>query len=308
MKLRNLLSDNYEAEPCILGIGSFDGVHIGHQKLISDLIACSKRMSLPSVVLTFDCSPRKLLSPDSFKGYITTPEEKFSLLMSSGIDSLVFRLFDEPFAKMAWQEFVKNILVNRLQANTVVIGFNFGFGKGKAGNADTLKTELAKFGCKCEVTQPVIIDGQVVSSSLIREAILNGDFERANKFLGREVCFTGKVIHGDHRGREMGFPTANLKLEESMKTLPPNGVYACYVDIDGESFEAIVNIGMRPTFSGKEYLLEAHLPDFSSDLYHKTIKVRFVQRIREEQKFADMQSLIFQIHKDITDCHTFFGS
>ncbi len=305
MKLKNLLSGNLGIGPCVLGIGTFDGVHLGHRQLISDIIHYSRQHNLPSVIFTFDHSPRKFLSPRIFKGYLTTPEEKFSLLLATGIDYVVFRPFDNAFSTIGYKKFVKEILVEQLQAATVLVGFNFCFGAGRTGNAQTLSSELTHHGRKCRIIPPVMLDGQVVSSSIIREAVSVGDFPRANHFLGREACFTGKVVHGDHRGRVMGFPTANLQLEESLKILPPNGVYACLVDTPEGSHPAIVNVGVRPTFDRSTHLLEAHLLDFSGDLYHRTIRVRFVRRIRDEKCFPDMQSLVNQINLDVAACRQY---
>lgn len=307
MKLKNLLSGNLGIGPCVLGIGTFDGVHLGHRQLITEIIQYSRQHRLPAVIFTFDHSPRKFLSPRIFKGYLTTPEEKFSLLLGSGVDFVVFRPFDKEFSLISHTDFVKKVLIDQLQAASVLVGFNFNFGAGRAGNAQTLSSELNRFGCKCRIIQPVMLDGQVVSSSIIREAVAAGDFSRANRFLGREACFSGEVVHGDHRGRVMGFPTANLQLEDSLKILPPNGVYACFVDTPEGSYPAIVNIGVRPTFDLRKHLLEAHLLDFNGDLYHRTIRIRFVKRIREEKCFPDMQSLCSQIHLDIAACRQYLA-
>ncbi|GAB4270589.1 MAG: riboflavin biosynthesis protein RibF [Candidatus Rifleibacteriota bacterium] len=298
MKLKNLLSGNLDIGPCALGIGTFDGVHIGHRVLIERIIASAKKNGLPSVIFTFDHSPRKFLSPEIFKGYLTTPEEKFSLLLGTGIDYVVFRPFDEAFSKVSHREFVSDIICNQLNALITYVGFNFCFGAGRSGTAEMLAAQLKAAGRDCKIIEPVKINNEIVSSSIIREAVSSGDFERANLFLGRESSFSGEVVHGDHRGREIGFPTANLALEKSEKILPPNGVYACYADTPKGCFKALVNIGTRPTFGTTSHLLEAHLLNFNGDLYHRTIRVRFVKRIREERRFPDMQSLADQIALD----------
>jgi riboflavin kinase/FMN adenylyltransferase len=178
------------------------------------------------------------------------------------------------------------------------VGFNFCFGAKRSGNAKMLSELLNSKGRDCRIIEPVKINGEIVSSSIIREAVAQGDFVRANTFLGRESAFSGEVVHGDHRGRQMGFPTANLLLEKSEKILPPNGVYACYADTPKGSFKAMVNVGIRPTFNRSGHLLEAHLFDFDDDLYHRTIRIRFVKRIREEKKFPDMNRLIKQLRRD----------
>ncbi|MDD3148915.1 MAG: bifunctional riboflavin kinase/FAD synthetase [Candidatus Riflebacteria bacterium] len=299
MKLKNLLTGDPEIGPCVLGIGTFDGVHLGHRQLISEIIGTARELDLPAVIFTFDHSPRKFLSPDIFKGYLTTPEEKFSLLLGTGVDHVIFRPFDENFAALAHEEFVSDILIKQLQAMVTFVGFNFYFGAGRAGTAEMLAKILLEHGRNCQIITPVKVGYEVVSSSIIRDAVAAGDFARANRFLGREASFSGEVVHGDHRGRIMGFPTANLQLETSLKILPPNGVYACYADTPDGSFPAIVNIGVRPTFDRSNHLLEAHLLNFNGDLYHRVIRIRFVQRIREEKRFPDMQTLIEQIHRDL---------
>lgn len=302
MKLKNLLSGDPDIGPCIVGMGTFDGVHVGHRTLIEQIILCGREMNLPAVIFTFDHSPRKFLSPDSFKGYLTTPEEKFSLLMSAGIDYVVFRPFDAKIAKTPYREFVKSVLVEKLDTQIAFVGFNFCFGAHRSGNAQMLADELRANGRICQVIEPVKIKGETVSSTLIRNALAKGDFERTNRFLGREACFSGEVVHGDHRGRLMGFPTANLLIEKSEKILPPNGVYACYADTPDGSYQAIVNLGVRPTFNRGNHLLEAHLLGFNGDLYHQIIRVRFVKKIREEHKFDDMAALIEQIKVDRQAC------
>jgi riboflavin kinase/FMN adenylyltransferase len=298
MKLKNLLSGNLNLGPCILGIGTFDGVHLGHRTLIENIISCSQATGLPSVIFTFDHSPRKFLNPEIFKGYLTTPAEKFSLLLGTGVDFVVFRPFDEEFAAVSYQDFFDNIIYSTLEAKICFVGFNFCFGAKRSGNAKMLSELLNSKGRDCRIIEPVKINGEIVSSSIIREAVAQGDFVRANTFLGRESAFSGEVVHGDHRGRQMGFPTANLLLEKSEKILPPNGVYACYADTPKGSFKAMVNVGIRPTFNRSGHLLEAHLFDFDDDLYHRTIRIRFVKRIREEKKFPDMNRLIKQLRRD----------
>ncbi len=298
MKLKNLLSGNLNLGPCILGIGTFDGVHLGHRTLIENIINCSQATGLPSVIFTFDHSPRKYLNPEIFKGYLTTPAEKFSLLLGTGVDFVVFRPFDDEFAAVSYQDFFNKIIYSTLEAKICFVGFNFCFGAKRSGNAQMLSELLNSKGRECRIIEPVKINGEIVSSSIIREAVAAGDFVRANTFLGRESAFSGEVVHGDHRGRQMGFPTTNLILEKSEKILPPNGVYACYADTPKGSFKAMVNVGIRPTFNRSGHLLEAHLFDFDDDLYHRTIRIRFVKRIREEKKFPDMNSLIEQLRRD----------
>lgn len=299
MRLVNLLSGIPNIGPCVVGLGTFDGVHLGHRALLSEVIGQAREHKLPSVVFSFEHPPRRILQPNEFLGELTTPEEKFSLLFSTGVDWVVFRPFDLEFARTSASEFVRQIILEQLQAKLVCVGFNFQFGRDRQGRADSLCRELAAAGCACLVIPSVIIGNEPVSSSRIRQAIANGLLEEANRLLGREASFSGTVIHGDKRGRAIGFPTANLDLEGTTKVLPPRGVYLCVVDTQLGSYPAIVNIGVRPTFNRDKLILEAHLLDFCGDLYHQTIRVRFQKRIREEIKFPSTEALIAQLNEDL---------
>ncbi len=299
MTIKNILSDSLDIDACAVGIGFFDGVHLGHQKLIKELTKYSKAQGLPSIIFTFDHSPRKLLSPEIFKGYITSPEEKFSYLLNLGVDHVIFRPFELDFSKLSHKDFIKDILIEQLNAKAVFVGFNFHFGADKHGTAESLQKELKKHNSQCHIIDKVTLNGEVVSSSIIRQAIEAGDFSRANEFLGREASLVGEVIAGDSRGHKLGFPTGNICLKSTGKILPPNGVYACYTDTNSGSYPAIVNVGTRPTFNKSNHLLEAHLLDFDGNLYHQSIRIRFKQRLREEIKFPSADALVEQITKDV---------
>ena len=306
MRLKNLLANTFSLEPCVLGLGTFDGVHIGHRRLIAEVRAKAAETGLPSVLLTFDHSPRRLLSRE-FPGEITTPEEKFNLLLGTGIDWVVFRPFDAKFAMIPPEQFVQEIILDKLRAKQVFVGFNYGFGAKRLGNAKFLQSFLMRHSIPCTVLPPVLHDGKTVSSTLIREAILKGDFATANDLLGRQAAFTGEVVHGDHRGRELGFPTANILLGGSSKVLPPHGVYAGHADTNQGTFPALVNIGIRPTFNRREPLLEAHLAGFSGNLYHQTIRVRFSQRLRDEMRFPSREALVAQMQDDLLVLNDLFS-
>jgi riboflavin kinase / FMN adenylyltransferase len=305
--LVNLLCEHEPLQPGIVGLGAFDGVHHGHRELLGRVIERARQLSLPALVFTFDHSPRCLLSAGDFPGEITTPEEKFQLLLATGLDRVVFRPFDREFAMTSPEQFVEDIIVHKMQAREVFVGFNFGFGLHRRGNPAFLQELLARRGRGCHIISPVKIAGHVVSSSLIREAIAEGDFTIANQLLGREASFSGTVIHGDHRGRTMGFPTANLDLERTTKVLPPHGVYLCLVDSPVGTHPAVVNIGVRPTFDRRGTVLEAHLLNFSGDLYHHSIRVRFLKRLREEIQFTGIDTLVTRIQQDMAIARAFFG-
>jgi riboflavin kinase/FMN adenylyltransferase len=298
MRLINLLSGFQEGPPCVLGLGTFDGVHLGHQRLIRTILEKSRERNLPGVIFTFDHSPKRILEGKDFPGEITTPEEKFSLLLASGVDKVVFRPFDAAFATVSPQQFIADIIIKAFQARLVLVGFNFGFGVRREGNAEYLATELRRNSVETLVLDRVSQDGETISSTNIRRLIQAGNFSVANRLLGREAAFSGVVIHGEQRGRTMGFPTANLSLADTVKVLPPHGVYLCLVDTPSGVFPAITNIGIRPTFNKTTPLLETHLLDFHDDLYHRTIRVRFLEQLRQEVRFPDMNTLVAQIRED----------
>ncbi len=298
MKPINILSDNTNFNSTVVALGFFDGVHIGHMELIGKMLAYAKTRNLTSIIFTFDKSPKQVLNQD-FDGYLTTPKEKFELLSEIGPDKVCYVPFTKDFASLSKETFVKEILINRLNAQSVFVGFNFCFGANKSGNSEILKKELSMYDRECHIIDPVRDENNVIiSSSSIRQIVRNGDIPLANSLLGRKLSFSGKVVHGDHRATDMGFPTANLLLENSEKCLPPNGVYACYVDTSAGTYPSIVNIGYRPTFDKNTHLLEAHLCNFNGDLYGKEIRVKFLKSMRPEIKFPSMGALISQIEKD----------
>ncbi|MFZ2956115.1 MAG: bifunctional riboflavin kinase/FAD synthetase [Candidatus Ozemobacteraceae bacterium] len=299
MNLCNLLTGVLPFGPCVVGVGTFDGVHIGHRALIETVIKRGKEQGLPSVVFTFDHSPRRLLDPENFPGEITPPEEKFRLLLQTGVNWVVFRPFEEAFALTSPREFVSDVLVRKLHAREVVVGFNFGFGVRREGNAAMLASGLAEHGVACRILPRVTLDGTTVSSTLVRQKIIAGEIEAANRFLGRRVSLAGTVVHGEKRGRTLGFPTANLPLEGLRTVLPPRGVYAGLVDTHAGTHYAMINIGVRPTFNRTQLLLEAHLHAFSGDLYSTDIRVQFLNRLRDERKFLGRDELIEQMRRDL---------
>ena len=261
----------------------------------------ARQLHLPAVIFTFDHSPRRILDPGNFPGAITLPDEKFRLLFDSGVDWVVFRPFDRQFAVIYSQDFVQQILVEQLQTRAAFVGFNFGFGFNREGTAQSLADQLHEKGIECQVLQPVQLDGVTVSSTLVRKAVQSGDLALAHHMLGRPHSLSGVVVHGEKRGRQMGFPTANLLLENIGKVIPPRGVYQTLVDTATGRFPALTNIGVRPTFDRHQLLLEAHLLDFSGDLYSQTIRVQFLHRLREERRFPSMDALIGQIRIDLAE-------
>lgn len=280
-------------------IGSFDGVHLGHRKLISALKASAVSHHVPAVVLTFFPHPAVVLKQIETPYYLTTPEEKADLLASLGIDVLISLPFSRELAGLSAEEFV-NLLVKHTGMKELVVGPGFTLGKNRSGTVEIL-TELGKsrgFTVRCIVLETQ--SNEIISSSQIRKLIEQGDVQNAAIALGRPYSVTGKVVNGDGRGRKIGFPTANLD-SWPQKMLPAIGVYRCITLIDGKEYLSVGNVGYRPTFTDntKKVFVEIHLLDFKGDLYGRELQVKFTHRLRGEVKFSSFEELVRQIHCDI---------
>ncbi|MBF0406191.1 MAG: bifunctional riboflavin kinase/FAD synthetase [Candidatus Riflebacteria bacterium] len=300
MKIVNLLTQNFVSDSTVAGIGTFDGVHIGHQILINNLIDYAQRNCLRSVIFTFDHPPKGILEPDKFPGEITLFEEKLKIIEGMGVDYVVYRPFDSQLAALCPEGFLRNVIFEQLKAKAVFTGFNFVFGLNRSGNAKFLEEECLVNNVYSQILPRVSKDGITVSSSFIREKILTGEVDVAGKYLGRDPFICGRVIQGDRRGRQLGFPTANIELEGSKKVVPMKGVYEGTVETVSGIYPAMINIGIRPTFHKIVLLLEAHLLNFREDIYQTEIKVNFKKRLRNEIKFPDKESLIQQINRDLS--------
>jgi riboflavin kinase / FMN adenylyltransferase len=282
-----------------LTIGSFDGVHLGHQELIRELNKKAHEDGSLSVVLSFYPHPAVVLRGKKGPFYLTTPDERAILLDELGTDVVITHPFTSEIAQTSAHDFIE-YLKSHLVFQQLWVGNDFALGHGREGNVDTLKLLGKEFGYLVQVIQPVVFDGQKVSSSQIRNLIFGGNIERANKLLGRAYRLSGVVVHGDGRGRLIGIPTANLEINDE-KLIPGAGVYACKAEINGKQWQAAVNIGIRPTFDSPDQLshVEAHLLDYSQDLYGQQIYIDFISRLRGEQRFPSVQALIDQVHSDI---------
>lgn len=282
-------------------VGIFDGVHLAHQAIIQNLIQKARLLSGESTIVTLWPHPRKVLDEgkDTIK-LLTSLEEKISLLEVTGIDNLVVLEFDKQFASTGFEEFVKNILVDNIKIDHLVIGFNHQFGKNREGNFEKLKSLSERYKFELTRLDPYLINSERVSSSKIRKLILDGEIKKANNLLGYDFFLTGRVIGGNKMGRDIGFPTANISLNDPNKIVPMNGVYAVFAYVDEKRHEGMMNIGCRPTFETdcNQPVLEVNLLDYSGDLYEKEIKITFIERIREERKFSTMKNLAVQIAKD----------
>jgi len=281
----------------VITLGNFDGLHLGHQELIKLIIQRAKETASLSMVVTFRPHPLKILAPEKCPPLISIYEEKILLLEKLGIDVLVKIPFTLDFSAMEPRDFVKNVLCNLLGAKEIFVGCNYRFGKGRKGDIRMLRELGKEFGFVVREIEQVSLNGEVISSTRIRELIKNGEIEYAAKLLGRPYALCGIVIKGDGRGKGLGFPTANIASRHSL--IPSNGVYAVRLFVRDKHYNGVVNIGIRPTFDAKSPAIETHIFDFDEDIYGEEITVYFIRKIREEKKFQDAEALIKQIMSDI---------
>lgn len=279
--------------------GTFDGVHIGHQKILNRVIEVARSNGGESVLITFWPHPRMVLNNDKgFLKLINTMEEKQELLREIGIDHLILIPFTPEFANTSSTEFIKNILVNAIGTRKLIIGYNHRFGKNREGNFENLVRDSHYYGFEVEEIPRHEIDNIGISSTIIRKSLADGDIVNAEKFLGHPFLINGLVIHGDKLGKTIGFPTANLQIEEAYKLIPGDGVYAVTVNIDGVEYMGMLNIGIRPTVDGQNKKIEVHILDFNEEIYGKKISITFVRKVRNEQKFNSLDELKQQLEKD----------
>jgi riboflavin kinase/FMN adenylyltransferase len=281
-----------ERRPRHVAVGEFDGVHLGHREVIDGA----------DTVLTFEPHPRAVVAPDAAPKLLTSLDIKTDLIAGLGVRELVVIPFDRSFAAQGAQEFVDSVLVEQLQAERVSVGENFRFGHKAQGDADLLRRQDA---FEARVVALVEVDGEIVSSTHVRGLVVSGNLERANRFLGSPFQLRGTVVHGDERGRDLGFPTANLVPDNAL-VYPGNGVYACRAAFEDAGewrwWPAAVNVGVRPTFvTGRGVLVEAYLLDFDADLYDRELRIAFLARLRGERRFDTVEGLVEQMHRDVQD-------
>jgi riboflavin kinase/FMN adenylyltransferase len=296
------VADFHPTSGTIVTVGTFDGVHIGHKTIINRINELAKNQNGESVLLTFWPHPRLVLFPDDNElKLLSTLKERIELLRESGIDHLIIHPFSVDFSRITAVEYVRDILVRDLNVSKLVIGYDHHFGRNREGNLDELKSVAPDYGFEVEEISAQEIDDVNVSSTKIRNALLEGDLAKANEFLGYRYSVSGKVIKGQELGRSIGFPTANLEPDESYKLIPGNGVYSVAVEHEAKVYRGMANLGNRPTVSDSEdRILEVNLFEFDGDLYEKEIKVTFVDRIRDEIKFDSLDQLRAQLQKDAT--------
>ena len=299
MNLLRGLDDVDAVRGGFLSIGNFDGVHLGHQRILSELVAQARAASVPAVVMTFDPHPIEILAPGRTPPNLTTLRRKSELIACCGVDALLVMPTDRNLLGLAPQEFFEGIVCEELAARGMVEGPNFYFGKDRAGSVDTLRELCGSRGMSMYVVEPVFCGETKISSSEIRRVIQSGKIVRAVQMLGHPYQIEGRVTRGAGRGREIGFPTANL--EQVRTLLPPDGVYAATVSLDGQHCEAAVHLGPNPTFGDSARKLEVHLIDASVDLYSRELRVDLHDHIRETQTFNTADELMDQLRKDIAE-------
>ncbi len=286
-----------------VALGNFDGLHLGHAKLIEEI---TKRKGADSYVYTFQVHPNKFISDDpSSVRLITDNEQKAKILAQMGVGHVCFEDF-ESVRDMSPADFVKKVLIDTLNCEVAVCGFNFTFGKKGVGNSDFLRSELAKYGAQCIIVDPVTYNGVPVSSTRIRAFIESGAVDEASQLLGRPFAIRRPVLHGRMLGRTLGIPTINQSFaEDSVK--PANGVYVCRAIVNGKEYPAVCDVGTKPTVDGKELLAETHIIGYDGNLYGETVEVAFLKRLRPEEKFSDTEQLKKVIQNDIADAKKYFG-
>jgi riboflavin kinase/FMN adenylyltransferase len=286
-------------EKAVVTSGTFDGVHLGHQKILKRLSTLAKKINGKSVVITFWPHPRFILHPhDQSLKLLTTFDEKAHVLEENGVDFLIKIPFTKEFSEMSSEDFINSILIEKLKTNILVIGYDHRFGHNREGSFEYLKKNEAIHGFKVEEISKQELEDVAISSTKIRNALLERDVTTANSYLGRPYTLTGNVVEGAKIGRTIGFPTANMQINESFKLVPSNGVYAIRTKIEGQTIRGMLNIGVRPTVNGITKSIEAHLFDFAGNLYGKNLQIELVAQIREERKFSDLESLSQQLKAD----------
>lgn len=286
-------------KPVVLTQGTFDGVHFGHQKILKQVADEAKKVDGVSVLLTFYPHPRLVLYPDDNElKLLSTIEEKVDLVSALGIDYLIIMPFTQELSRLRADEFVRDILVEQLYLTKLIIGYDHRFGRNREGGMEEMIRFAETYSFELEEIAAQDISESIVSSTKIRQALLNGEVHLAGEYLGTPYVLRGKVEEGMQRGTTIGYPTANVRVNSSYKLIPKNGVYAVWVYIGEKKYPGMLNIGYNPTFEDKKWSVEVHLFDFNQNVYHQEIAIAFVSRTRDEQKFDSLQSLVSQLKED----------
>ncbi len=308
MKIFNSIKSFSASRQTIVTIGTFDGVHLGHRKILEQITKNAQELNCESLVLTFFPHPRTVLQDDTEMKQLNTLDEKISLLDSLGVDNLVVHPFDKEFSRLTAEEFVKDVLVDVFKVRKIIIGHDHRFGRNRTANIDDLIIFGETFGFDVEQISVEQLNEVSISSTKIRNALLGGNVELAANYLGYNYSLTGTVTQGKQLGRTIGYPTANITIAENYKLIPANGVYIAQSTIDDQVVYGMMNIGIRPTVDGTTQTIEVHFFDFNQDLYSQKITVSLLKRMRSEQKFESIDALKAQLGNDKSTAEDYIAS
>ena len=306
MKIYNSINNFTTTKKTIVTLGTFDGVHIGHNAILDKICKVAKHENLESIILTFFPHPRKIVSNNYDIKLLNTIEEKSVLLEKIGIQNFIIHPFDKTFSELSPREFVTQVLVEKLNIQKIIIGHDHKFGKDRAADFNDLINFGKEFGFEVEEISAQQINEVSVSSTKIRNSLLEGNISLANKYLGYPYILTGNVVKGNQLGRTIGFPTANIEIPEDYKLIPKNGVYIVTANVNDETVFGMMNIGVKPTLEENKLSIEVHLLDFDKDIYNQKIRVHILERLRDEQKFESFEALKLQLEVDKQNTIHFF--
>ncbi len=296
------LSEIKREQNTFLTLGTFDGIHLGHQKIIDELIRKAKSANGRNFLITFDPHPRNVISRNVDFRILSTPSEKAVVLEKLGIQNLLIINFTKEFSQHTAEEFFKEFIIESIGIREIVIGYDHHFGKGRGGDEKTLRDMGRQYGFEVEAVDAFRLNNEIISSTKIRKVLSDGDIKTSNAYLGRNYEFSGEVIHGDKRGRELGFPTANIELDNEAKLLPALGIYLVEFITDNLRYYGLLSIGKRPTFYNSGTIVpEVYIYDFDKDIYGKNVRVRIINRLRGEEKFSSAEELVAQMEIDKTN-------
>jgi riboflavin kinase/FMN adenylyltransferase len=297
--IRHIGKEGQDLAGAIVTLGNFDGIHLGHQALIAGAVTDSKKLSLPSVVLTFEPHPVSVLAPDRAPKLILAHKDKMQLLQTLGVDIVAVQHFDLSFAMLSAEDFVRDLLVRRLKARKIWAGKDLRFGQGRRGDVEDLRRWGRELGFEVAVVEPVLVAGNRVSSSRIRELLSGGRVDEVKAMLGRYHFISGRVVEGHRRGKDLGFPTANLSARTEV--LPGDGIYATFFHLGKRVLPSVSSVGLNPTFGAGPRTVESFIMAFDENIYGETVRLSFVKRMRDEIKFSSVPDLIAQIREDVRD-------
>jgi len=297
-----------EVRGTVVTVGTFDGVHRGHRAVLTEIVRRAGARGLASVLVTFDRHPLTVVRPEHAPAPLTTPDEKKEILAQTGLDYVAFLRFTRALSRRSPEDFVRAYLIGRFRVRELVLGYDHGFGRDRSGDIGTLRRLGDDLGFAVDVVGEVRTDGHPISSTSIRRAVAEGRLEDAAEGLGRPYSIQAPVVHGQGRGRDLGFPTANLQPPGGAKLLPPTGIYAVRASLRTQIREGLVHLGPRPTFPGSPPSLELYLLDFEGDLYGEPVRVEFLSRLREVLPFTSAAELVQQMHRDVEDARAYFAA